>query len=280
MRSRRASGARSRRPMKRVRTPCRTRSGSSRSIVSVKISIRSSTSSGGRFQFSVENAYTASDSTPRSIAASTVRRSAFVPARWPAAIGSPRRRAQRALPSMMIATLRATSGTSGSGAGRTCRSVLIFVRSDTGLEVLDLHDLGFLVLQQLVDRLRVVIGQLLDAFFRTPLVVVAYLAVLAELLQVLHDVTAHVSHRDLPLLRQLPHDLDELLAPLFVRLRHRQTDHLPVVRRRQAEVGLLDRLLDRFDRRRIERLDRQHPRLGDVDRRELLQRRLLVVVLD
>ena len=114
--------------MKRVRTPWRTRSGSSRSIVSVKISIRSSTSSGGRFQFSVENAYTASESTPRSIAASTVRRNAFVPARCPAAIGSPRLRAQRALPSMMIATAWATSGRSGSAAGRTCRSVLIFVR--------------------------------------------------------------------------------------------------------------------------------------------------------
>ena len=59
MRSCNAAGARSRRPMKRVRTPWRTRSGSSRSIVSVKISISSSTSAGGRFQFSVENAYTA-----------------------------------------------------------------------------------------------------------------------------------------------------------------------------------------------------------------------------
>ena len=39
------------------------------------------TSSGGRAQFSVENAYTASEPIPRSIAASTVRRSARAPSR-------------------------------------------------------------------------------------------------------------------------------------------------------------------------------------------------------
>jgi hypothetical protein len=42
--------------MKRVRTPCRARSGSSRSIVSPKISISDSTSVSGRDQFSVEKA--------------------------------------------------------------------------------------------------------------------------------------------------------------------------------------------------------------------------------
>src|SRR5690349_7413637 len=41
---------------------------------------------------------------PRSIDASTVRRSARVPAWWPSATGSPRRVAHRPLPSMMIAT--------------------------------------------------------------------------------------------------------------------------------------------------------------------------------
>ena len=51
-----SSGARSRRPMKRVRTPCADRSGSSRSIVSVKISMSAATSSGERAQFSVEKA--------------------------------------------------------------------------------------------------------------------------------------------------------------------------------------------------------------------------------
>src|SRR4051794_16370469 len=47
---------------------------------------------------------------PRSGAASTVRRRACVPARWPAMAGRPRRRAQRPLPSMMMATAVADSG--------------------------------------------------------------------------------------------------------------------------------------------------------------------------
>ena len=103
------------------------RSGSSRSIVSTKISISASTSSGGRDQFSVENAKTQRDSTPRSIAASTVRRSAFVPARCPAATGRLRRRAQRPLPSMMIAIERATSGSSCSGPAFAVPRVRSFV---------------------------------------------------------------------------------------------------------------------------------------------------------
>src|SRR2546423_764179 len=243
-----AAGARSLRPMNRVRTPCLTRSGSSRSIVSVKISIRSSTSSGGRFQFSVEKAYTASESTPRSIAASTVRRRAFVPARCPAAIGRPRLRAQRALPSMMIATACAASGNSGSGAGRTCRSVLIFVRrlmplscSPSEAKVFacdlrrsDFHDFRFLVLEQVVDRLRVVVGELLHTLFGATLVIAADFLVRGELLDVVHGVSTDVSHRDSSLLRDLAHDLDELLAALLRRLRHRQPDHLAVVRRSQA----------------------------------------------
>jgi len=44
--------------------------------------------------------------------------------------------------------------------------------------------------------------------------------------------------------------------------------------------GLQQRLLDRLDRGRVEGLDRQHPRLGNVDRGQLLERRLLAVVVD
>src|SRR5689334_5084961 len=96
----------------------------------------------------------------------------------------------------------------------------------------------------------------------------------------MHGVPPHVSHRDLPLLRDLADDLDELLAALFGRLWHRQPDQLPVVRRRQAEVGLLNRFFDPLDRGGIERLDREHPRLWDVDRRKLLERRRRPVIVD
>ena len=105
-----SSGARSRRPMKRTRTPCSARSGSSRSIVSPKISISASTSLARPRPVLGREREDDEDWMPRSIAASTVRRSARVPARWPAAVGRPRCLAQRPLPSMMIATDSATSG--------------------------------------------------------------------------------------------------------------------------------------------------------------------------
>src|SRR2546423_13530040 len=154
---------------------------------------------------------------------------------------------------MMIATARATSGSSGSRAGRTCRNVRIFVsrlnafpsstersegtsRTRENCEAfsrLNLHDLRFFVPQEVADRLRVIVGQLLHLLLRTTLVVTADVL---ELLQVMHRVPPNVSHRDLPFLRDLAHALHELLAALLRRLRHREADHLPVVRRRQPAI--------------------------------------------
>ena len=106
--TRMTSSTRSRRPRNRVRTPCLARSGSSPSIVSESSTSRSATSSAGRAQFSVENAYTTSVPMPSSIAASTVRRSALVPARWPSATETPCSSAQRPLPSITTATVLGT----------------------------------------------------------------------------------------------------------------------------------------------------------------------------
>src|SRR3989442_2291075 len=225
----------------------------------------------------------ASARTPRSIEASTVRLSARVPARWPAATGRPRWRAQRPFPSMMIATDCATSGSSGPARGRTRLSVRIRVRRFTeGSEVpaSDLHDLRFFVFQQLVDRRGVLVGELLPLLLRAPLLVVADVAVLDELLQMVHQVAADVPDRDPALLRVPAHELDELLAPLLGQLRDRQADYLAVVRRLEPELGLQDRLLDRLDLGRVERLHCEEARLRRVDRRHLLQRRLLAVVVD
>jgi hypothetical protein len=47
---------------------------------------------------------------PKSAALSTVRLSAFTPARWPSDRGSARFLAQRPLPSMMMATWRGIPG--------------------------------------------------------------------------------------------------------------------------------------------------------------------------
>ena len=88
----------------------------------------------------------------------------------------------------------------------------------------DLHDLGFFVLQQLVDRVDVLVGELLHLFLGAVLLVGPDLARVDELLQVVHDVAAHVADGDPALLGDVPDDLDELLAPLLGELRDRQAD--------------------------------------------------------
>ena len=62
----------------------------SRSSARTNSSIRIDTSSAGRRQFSLENANSVRYSTPRSIAARTVARTASTPLRWPATRGSSR----------------------------------------------------------------------------------------------------------------------------------------------------------------------------------------------
>src|SRR5476651_2333825 len=158
-----------------------------------------------------------------SIAASTVRRSALVPARCPAAGGSPRRRAQRPLPSMMIATTSATSGSSCSGSGLMRASVRMRLSSFIAgaITYLDLHDVGLFTLQEVVDLLYVLVGQLLDAGLGRAFVVVTDLAVLDELLEVLHRVPADVANRHAALFGHAPDQLHELLAPLLCQLRDR-----------------------------------------------------------
>ena len=114
----------------------------------------------------------------------------------------------------------------------------------------------------------------------TALLVVADVAFHDELLQVLHDVAAHVADRDLSVLGDPSHDLDEILAPLLGERWNREPHDLAVVRRRQPEVRLLDRALDVLDRAGVERLHDEQPRLRRRDRREALERRRRAVVVD
>ena len=94
---------------------CRSRAACATSCSSArrKSSIRIDTSSAGRRQFSLENANSVRNSTPRSRQARTTPRTASTPLRWPATRGSSRCFAQRPLPSMMIATCRGTARVSG-----------------------------------------------------------------------------------------------------------------------------------------------------------------------
>ncbi len=77
--------------------------------------MRKRTSSGLRFQFSVENAYTLRCFTPIWMAPATTSSSADSPALWPSIRVRPLPFAQRPLPSMTIATCSGTAAAGSSG---------------------------------------------------------------------------------------------------------------------------------------------------------------------
>ena len=84
--------------------------------------MRKRTSSGERFQFSVEKAYADTAFTPISMAPSTTSNSECSPCSWPAVRGSPRSFAHRPLPSITTATWCGTSseGIAGGVAPEGC----------------------------------------------------------------------------------------------------------------------------------------------------------------
>ena len=90
--------------MNRIRTPSASSSGVSSSIRRLNIAISPATSASSRDQFSVEKEYTVSSWTPSSTASRSRALTVSAPASWPAITGSPRRWAQRPLPSVMMAT--------------------------------------------------------------------------------------------------------------------------------------------------------------------------------
>src|SRR5216683_889668 len=230
------------RPENRSSMPRRASSSTSRRMVSENRFIKASTSSRGRDQFSVEKAYRVRTRTPRRSAASATRRMVSMPALCPMTRGSKRSRAQRLLPSMMIATC--------SGGGNWLTS---------GSWALDLHDLGFLAGGHLVDQTDVAVG---------------------DLLHPIHLLTPDISDRNVGALG-IPLDQSRVLAtPLFVEGRNRDPDQLTVVTRVQTKFGFLDRFFHRPDDGPIPGLDDDHPRLGDGTRGELVQGRRIPVVLD
>src|SRR3712207_5953910 len=207
-----------------------------------------------------------------------------VPARWPAWRERPRARAQRPLPSMMIATCRGSGSMCGSasswGAGAwrspVCGATVAWEVRATP----DLHQLGFLVLAGLVHVRDVLVGQLLELVRGPPHLVFGHLMALLQLAQLIMAVAADVPNGDAPFLHTLVHELGQLLAPLLVDLRQRQPDHVTVVGRRNTQVGLLDRLLDHAERATVPGLDRQQARLRHGYGGELIDRHRRAVVVD
>src|SRR5882757_4202939 len=220
----------SRRPMKRIRTPSSSSSGVSPRIRSPNIAIRPLTSSAERDQFSVEKEKTVSSSIPSSTASRSRAFTTSAPARCPSITGCPRRCAQRPLPSVMIATYFAA---------------------------LKPEDFRFLTLQERVDLGDRLVGLFLQRGLGAALVVLAHFALVLQLAQVAHHVAAHVADGDPTLLGDAVDDLDHLTPPLLGHFRDRQADHVAVVGRGEADVGLEDRFLDRPDRALVEGLDRE-----------------------
>src|SRR6266542_3075970 len=118
-----------------------------------------------------------STSTPASAQAIVMRRTFSVPAWWPARRGSPRRFAQRPLPSMMMPTCTGTVSGCGSrvpcGVDLGCASAV----PATSVTNSDLQDFGLFLLRDLVDTLDERIRQLLQPFLSPPLVLLRDTAV-------------------------------------------------------------------------------------------------------
>src|SRR5581483_3772060 len=236
------------------------------------------TSRRGRPQFSVENAYSVSTSTPRSPNAWMIRRMFSVPARCPAWRESPRSCAQRPLPSMMSATWRGARSRSLPMSERGAGSAI--TRAPAGSCASDFEQLLLLRLSVPVYLRDEPVRQLLQPVLRAPLVVVRDRLVVLEFAQLVEAVAPHVAHGHARVLDLLVYDLHHLLAPVLGQRRDDQADDVAVVRRVQPQVRLLDRFFDRPELRLVPWLDRDQPRLRRRDRRQLVERRRRPVVLD
>src|SRR5690606_23418611 len=264
-----ASLKRDRSPMKRMRTPRRCSSSTSRSRALMNSFISAPTSSSGRPQFSLENANRVSAPMPRSRQKSTVRSAARAPARWPTTRGRRRRCAQRPLPSMMTPRWRGP----GARAGEDTAVLRMADRSDR-------HQFLFLGLDHVIDILDRLVGDLLDVVLGTTHVVLGDLLFLQQVLDLLVGVAADVAHGDLGVLALAGDDLGQLAAALLGQRGEVQADGGAGGVRGQAQVRTQDGLLDRADHALVPRGDDQRARVGDRHGCHLRQRNVAAVGRD
>src|SRR5262249_51901575 len=143
-----------------------------------------------------------------------------------------------------------------------------------------LEELLLLVAQHRVDLTHDFVGETLELLLDAVELVLRQVAVLLLLLELVPDVPAYVADRDPALLGSSLHHLHQRLAAVGPQLRAGQPDHRAVVRRVDAEVGLLDRLLDRLHRALVVGGDHEDAGLGHGETCELLQRHVGAVVVD
>src|ERR1035438_391132 len=144
---------------------------------------------------------------------------------------------------------------------------------------LHLEELGFLVPEQVVHLPYVGVGEVVEFPFRAMHIVLARVAGLAELVQRVLGVPADITDRDPAVLGLVPHDLDVFLPAILGEIGEDHPDDRAIIRRVHPEVAVPDGFLDRAQRGFVERLDDDHPRLGDMERGQLVHRRLRSVVL-
>ena len=128
-----SGGSSSIRPRSRTRAPCRTSSSVSLTMTLPRSWSRPSTSSSERPQFSRLKAYSDSTGTPRRTAWRMISRTPSTPAAWPCSSSRPFLRAQRRLPSMMMATWRGRSSAATENAG--CRPRWTIDGASVGREI-------------------------------------------------------------------------------------------------------------------------------------------------
>src|SRR5579883_1416778 len=156
------------------------------------------------------------------------------PASWPALRLSPRARAQRPLPSMMMARWFGTTAAEDVAASASAGVAVITgapVGGGDGCCASNLHQLLFLLVAELLDLGDRTVGQLLELFLGSPLLVRRDFFVPLHPLELVRSVAADVPHGDAAL-----HHLDELIAALLGERRDRQADEAAVVGRVDTEV--------------------------------------------
>src|SRR5215469_6682173 len=141
-----------------------------------------------------------------------------------------------------------------------------------------LEQLGFLVLEQLVDLPDVGVGELLEVTLRPAHLVLAGLAVLHHLVQRVLGVAPDVADGDAAVFGLGTGGLDVLATALLGQLGEDHPDDHPVVAGIHPQVAVPDRLLDRAERVLVERLHDDHARFRHVEGSELIQGSLSAVV--
>src|SRR5450631_1371598 len=183
---------------------------------------------------------------------------ATAPSKTPIAIA-----ARRSRPALRAET----AGASGSG---TCGSGFTS----------DLEQLDFLVPQDIVDLADIAVREVVEFFLGTMNVVFAGVTCLLELVERFLCMAANVADCDPRLFGFAARQFDVVATALFGELWNADADHVSVVGRIHAEIGIANRFLDRAQRSLVVGADHDHARVGDGEAGQLVKRRHRAVVLD